>query len=153
LRPTPVSGQDLTETGTPAIVVSGLATEQGVRYSITLPRPDGLALRDVHLEAELPPEADVTAAFDALGRTAFLGQEGGLLAWSAPDLPASGPVVAFAFQLTDPIQSPLRVRASWSGDPPRSIEQVAIPDVGRAAASDGVVVIANADDAMQAASG
>jgi hypothetical protein len=135
----------------PSVLVSGLSSDQGVRYSITLLRPDGLALRDVHVEAELPPDVAVLEAFDTPGRTAFLGQEGTTLTWSAPELPAAAPVDALAFSLGGSLQDPLTIRVSWGGDISGSSEQSVIPDVARAATPEGVVIIAPAEDAMQAA--
>jgi hypothetical protein len=124
-----------------AIVVSSLWSDELARYSVTLARPAGVALQDVRVEVDLPPEADLLEVLETPGRTAFAGRQANTLAWTAPEFPADRPVDAFTFIVAKPLLSELSVRASWGGANPGQAETATIPDILRGGSDEGIAVL------------
>ncbi len=125
----------------PTLLLSALWSDDAVRYSVTLVRPDGVSLRDLRVEIDLPSDAEFLDALETPNRTTFLGRQADTLAWTASDLPAGSPADAFTFVLASSLSDALVVRASWAGPTPGRIETSAIPDVARAGAGEGVALL------------
>lgn len=125
----------------PALLVSSFWTAEGVRYSVTFVRPDGVSLRDLRVEVDLPPGTEFLDALQTPDRVTFLGRQADTLAWNAPEFPAGSPADAFTFILAHALSDALVVRASWAGPTAGQLEISAIPDVARAGAGEGVALL------------
>jgi hypothetical protein len=113
------------------VAVAGLQLADRVRYSVTITKPDGLALQDVRVEVGLPADADLVEALETPGRTQFLGRQGARLAWAAPRFGPQEPVDAFTLVLRQAARAPLDARVRWTGERPTdlalSVQPVATP--------------------------
>jgi hypothetical protein len=59
----------------------------GVRYAVAVVRAPRTALRDLRVDVQLPPGAQLVEAYETPGFTQFLGSDGGVLRWVAPAFP------------------------------------------------------------------
>jgi hypothetical protein len=125
----------------PRVAVAGLQLADRVRYSVTVSKPDVLALQDVRVDVVLPADADVLEAWETPGRTQFLGHQGARLAWAAPRFGPQEPVDAFTFVLRQAASAPLEVRVRWEGERPADIALSVQPAVATATRSSGGLVV------------
>jgi hypothetical protein len=125
----------------PRVAVAGLQLADRVRYSVTVIKPDVLALQDVRVDVLLPADADVLEALETPGRTQFLGRQAARLAWAAPRFGPQEPVDAFTFVLRQAASAPLEVRVRWESERPADIALSVQPAVATATRSAGGLVV------------
>lgn len=120
----------------PGVLLSGLQTPAGVRYSLTLANSMSDTLAGLHVDIALPDDAVFVDALETPGRTHFLGNAGGTLSWAATDFGRDSLIDSFTFVVKLQPAGAFGVHATWGGAQPGEISVQRQPSVATATATE-----------------